>query len=413
MRIIRNEDFYSLSVSGYISNVELRALNVLYTPFIGVVSSMLYLTLLRTRNYKNGELVNHEFLATQLQISNDQMLTAFRRLEAVSLVTTYKKVHEHFNEYVYVLSAPKNPALFSDDDVLMFLLENVVGERHAQALLQLFALDKSDVDALDVSADFSSVYGDTIIGAPAATTNNRVKLTNEIAQISTPFDKALFFNELTRSRQILPTALSDEEIMKIMRVATLFNLTERAIAEKVGDFYEPTERKGRRINVNALTEALSELANYPEMIRPLKRRRLKTLSGESEMAKLINQMETMAAFDFLYMLNNNTPVAQRDGEIINLLVVEMGLAPSATNALLYYALETYDNVLPKAAIEKLASSILRRGLVSAVDVYDALKTPIKYKRQTKKVETKPEKEAPAVTESAASILAAMRGEDEN
>ncbi len=413
MRIIRNEDFYSLSVSGYVSNVELRALNVLYTPFIGVVSTMLYLTLLRTRNYKNGELINHEFLTMQLQISADQLLTAFRRLEAVSLVTTYKKTHEHFNEYIYVLSAPKNPALFSDDDVLMFLLENVVGERHAQTLLQLFALDRSDVDALDVSADFASVYGEALNGAPAGAPTNRMKLTNEIAQISTPFDKALFFNELTRTRQILPTALSEDEVEKLIRVATLFNLTERAIAEQVGDFYEPTKRKGTRININALTDALRELANYPEMIRPLKRRRIKTLSGESEMAKLINQMETMAPFDFLFMLNNNTPVAQRDGEIINLLVIEMGLANSAANALLYYALETYDNVLPKAAIEKLASSILRRGLVSAVDVYDSLKTPIKYKRQTKKAEPKPEKVAPEVTESAASILAAMRGDDEN
>ncbi len=419
MRIIRNEDFYSVNVSGYVSNVELQALNILYTPFIGVVSALLYVTLLRTRPYKNGELINHEFLTTQLQISNDQLMIALRNLEAVSLITTYKKTHKHFEEYIYVLSAPKNPALFSEDEVLMFLLENVVGERHTQSLLQLFKLDESAVDAPDVSADFSSVYGETFVGATVSTKQQRIKLTNEIARVVTPFDKALFFNELTRTRQILPTALSEEEVTKIKQTATLFNVTERAIAEKVGDFYQANKKLGARVDIKALNSALFEIADYPEMIRPLKRRKIQKLSSESELAKMINKMETVSPYDFLYELNNFTKIALRDKQIIDLLIYDLKLSNPATNALLYYALETYDNVLPRAAIEKLASSIQRKGLSSALDVYDSLVTPVKYKRAKKSAPaptaqaSKKQEQPPAQEgESIASMIADIFSEDE-
>lgn len=410
MRIIRSEDFYSINVAGYVGEAELASLNVLYLPFIGVVSLALYLTLLRTRNYKNGQLINHEFLQVHLQVNSDQLLTAFRRLEAVSLISTYKKEHEQFNEYIYVLAAPKNPAAFARDEVLMYLLENVVGEREAGTLLRVFALDEFKEETPDVSADFASVFGSDFAGASVSGAQ-KISLANEVANITTPFDDALFFNQLTKLRQILPTALSKEELVKVKRFATLFNLTETALAEKVGDFYEAAQPKGKKVDIDRLFDALSQLVPYQEIMRPLVRRKVKKVTSESELAQMINKMEEMRPHEFLYELNNFTKVAYRDQEIIKMLAFEYLLSDAAINALIYYALETFDNVLPKAAIEKLASSIQRKKLTSALDVYDALKTPVSYKKTQKKT---PKKEAVQDTdESLDDLLADVLGKDEN
>ena len=410
MRIIRSEDFYSINVAGYVGEAELQSLNVLYLPFIGVVSLALYLTLLRTRNYKNGHLINHEFLQVHLQVNSDQLLTAFRRLEAVSLITTYKKTHDQFNEYTYVLAAPKNPADFARDEVLMYLLAQIVGEREVQTLLRLFKLDAFNEKADEVSADFASVFGSNFLGANSEQTK-KLKLNHEVATIVTPFDDALFFNQLTKLRQILPTALSKDELFKVKRFATLFNLTETALAEKVGDYFNRDMPHGQKVDVDELFTALSKLVPYKEMMRPLVRREIKKVTSESELAELINKMETMRPHEFLYEQNNFTKVAYRDLEIIKLLAFSYQISDAAINALLYYTLETYDNVLPRAAIEKLASSIQRKKLTSALDVYDSLKTPVRY--QTKQKTPKKAEQIIEESETAGSILAEILSEDEN
>lgn len=384
MRMITSQDYYSVKIVGYISNVQLDVLELLYKPFIGVVAASLFRTLLLTRNHNDEGLTSHHLLLVQLGLNKDQLSSAFSSLEAVGLITTFERTHPNYIEYIYHLNAPKDPAAFNKDAIFMHLLKSAVGEKNAQDLLMLFKLDYLNNTDKEVSTTFTEVFADQL--STLSHKPSEEILTNNVSQVVTPFDVALFFNLLPRERQILPTSLSQEEVREISQIATMFNLSESGMVAQVGDFYSAKKPFGSKVDMKALIANLQSLSSFPDTLLPFTRRKVVEVKGESEKAKLIKQMETMNPFDFLQLQNHGLKVAYRDQEIISALSLDYHLTNAAINALIYHALITFDNTLPKAAIEKLASSISRRKLVNALDVLDSLSKPT-MRKKAKKEET--------------------------
>ena len=177
--------------------------------------------------------------------------------------------------------------------------------------------------------------------------------------------------------------ITANELKVLKQIAGLYNLTEEALAEQVGDYYTADKPLGSRIDFTLMQQNLQELIKYPTLIKPLRRRR-KIGKATSDKAKLINDMELLSPFDFLISQNEGTKVAPADAKILQLLAIDYNLTPPVINALIYYTLLHNNNELIRALIEKNASLLARNKITSALDALDTLERPITKKDKTSK-----------------------------
>ena len=177
--------------------------------------------------------------------------------------------------------------------------------------------------------------------------------------------------------------ITANELKVLKQIAGLYNLTEEALAEQVGDYYTADKPLGSRIDFTLMQQNLQELIKYPTLIKPLRRRR-KIGKATSDKAKLINDMELLSPFDFLISQNEGTKVAPADAKILQLLAIDYNLTPPVINALIYYTLLHNNNELIRALIEKNASLLARNKVTSALDALDTLERPITKKDKTSK-----------------------------
>lgn len=399
MRLVTSNDFYSVKVRGYVTPLHLDVLDVLYQPILGFAPTSLYRYLYATRDFRAGDPLSFRLLTQHLGFTESQISGALSRLEALGLCRSYLNVRKEFNEYTIELLAPKDPSAFSNDQIFIHLLKDTLGPKHTQDLLNLFALDVATTMGEEVTSDFAEIYGPQVKAINGHDLWRGDTLENVVGGVKFAFDEALFFNVLTRKRSILPSAITDDELKTLKQIAGLYNLTEEALAEQVGDYYSGEKPLGRRIDFALMQQNLQELVKYPTLIKPLRRTR-KLTKGTSDKAKLINEMELLSPFDFLISQNEGTKVAPADAKILQLLAIDYNLTPPVINALIYYTLLHNNNELIRALIEKNASLLARNKINSALDALDTLERPNTKKEKTTSPKTVEPKNSPKVDESA-------------
>ena len=376
MRLIKSNDFYSVKVRGYVTLLHLEVLDILYQPIMGFAATALYRYLFTMRDFRKGDPLSFTLIHDHFGFSYDQISIAFSKLEGLGLMRSFYVEYNEFSEYVLELYAPKDPAAFSQDQIFMNLLNDVLGPRHTQDLLSLFTLDRETLNKEEVTSTFAEIYADRIFDIKGDDLYKGEPLENVVGNIKFEFDRAAFFNILTRERKILPSALSAEELKKAEQMAGLYNLTEVATAERVGDFYDALQPFGARVDFVAMNKHLQELVKYPVLSKPL-RRPVQELAGESQKIKRINLMETYSPVEFLQYLNEGTKIAPADYNILTTLSHDYNLLSPVINALVYYTLYHNNNELIRALVEKNASVLARNKVTTALDALDTLERPIK------------------------------------
>lgn len=396
MRLIKSIDFYSVKVRGYVTMLHLQVLDVLYEPILGFVATSVYRYLHSTQTYRKGEPISFNTMHTQLSFTYDQLSSAISRLEALGLVRSFLVQHKEFSEYIIELYAPKDPAEFSKDQIFMHLLTEKVGPRHAQDFVNIFALDAKTLNKEDVSSEFADIFAADLQTTTNGINYENVALKNVVGGVKISFDRALFLNIFVGERLFNINALSEEELHTIEQIGGIYALTERALVDKVSEYYDGNKPHGKRVDFPSMRKALNEIMKYGEVSRGLRREYVRKLSGESEKIKLINAMETMGNSEFLSMLNDGIKNAPADERLLVTLNSDYYLSAPAINALVYFTLLNFNDELPRSLVEKLASSLARKKVSSALDTLDALERPTRSERQTivtaKKAKTKKEPE---------------------
>jgi len=393
MRLVKSNDFYSIKVRGYVTSLHLDVLDLLYQPIMGFSATSIYRYLYATRDFRSGDPLSFALIHNHLGFTYDQISMAINRLEGLGLVRSFLVSRPEFNEFVLELFAPKDPASFSKDAIFMHLLQDILGPRHTQELIGLFMLDAETINQEEVTADFASIYGPQVQELNGDDLYTGQTLENVVGSVKIPFDEVLFFNLLTKIRKILPTALSKNEVKILKQIAGLYDLTEEALANKVGDFYNAKEPFGKRVDISAMRSHLQELIKYPTISKTLRRRKTQVISGDSANINMINNMEKKGPIDFLMMLNEGTKIAPADQKILEDLAVSYNLTPPVINALIFYTLKYNNNQLIRALIEKNASFLSRSKVSNALDALDILeRPPVAKKGRKPKQEETPEKE---------------------
>lgn len=377
MIILSNNDIYTVKLAGLIAEYDKRTLLNLYQPLIGSTAVCLYSFLIaEAENQKILGPSTHETLLIHMQLSVSEFIKARQALEAVGLIKTFKDGEsDEIKNYEYFIYSPKTPKSFFEDVLLYGMLIKYVGEVQAKRLHTIYKVSFQEPEGEEVSATFGEVFHPDFLD-PVFQKTLSVEKTygRKTAKIDSEFNYDRFFEALGAISQIKETAISKKELKEIERLATLYGIDEVNIASIVSNIYDPSMEKGKRIDFRKMSEILQNEVNYSFLSKPRGRSSQSWISGTSDIARKINLMEKKVPSEYLSVLGNGTAPAKPDLKLVEDLSKQFGLTNGVINALVDFVLATNNNVLSRALCEKIAASLARESITTALDAMNYLKT---------------------------------------
>ena len=391
MKVLAHQDFLEVRLASLIADYDRDTLSNLYQPMIGFEALSLYMTLWsEANNERVSPLCTHEQVFLRMRMPASAFVDARRYLEAAGLLKTYVSEGDDFKIYHYELYAPKSPSGFFDDTLLYGMLIRSIGESNASRLKKIYLLDAKQDYGKEITASFEEVFhpeynDDSFV--EAAEDKSNVKGRNR-GKIKGQFSYEQFFKELKEFSQLEEKGFRKEEMKEIERLATLYGVSEKDAAIFVNKVYDSDKPKGQRIDFDKLTKMMESKENYRY------RRTFKEVdntpilnSGNTDLARKINLMETKSPKDYLTVLQNGTKPALADLNLLNDLSKNYHLTNSVINAVVDYVLYKTGNVLSRYYAEKIAACLVREGVTTALDAMNYLRKTDK-KGKTKKPDKK-------------------------
>ena len=125
------------------------------------------------------------------------------------------------------------------------------------------------------------------------------------------------------------------------------------------------------MDIHQLDEDLKDEVSYGVRTQ-VKRSKKNVVVGEEGLAAKIKYFETANPKDVLRVLQNNTKPARADLNILSSLAEDYHLVNPVINVIIDFVLQMNNNVLSKYSVEKIASSISREGVETAIDAMEYL-----------------------------------------
>lgn len=421
MVVLSNSDYFETHLASMLADYDKDLLANFYQPIIGYQGYALFLSLWsETKNQNVAAMSSHENLFLMLKMSPGEFIKARKALEAVGLLKTYLSSDGDTHLYTYVLYAPKTPAEFLNDSLLLGTLVRFAGESYVKRLRNIYLLSNSGDYGKDISISFDELYSPD--NATRVIPGNYVSRKNGLTM---EFSYEKFFNELGRISQISSSAINNSQMDEISRIATLNGVDELTMAKLVATAYNPHNSQDKRIDFQVLTRLCQDERNYSMPSRRRKSGVSSDVSSDSDIALKVKLMETYSPKEYLAVLQNGSKPASSDLRIVDSLSKDFHLPNCIINALVDYVLAVNNNILSKALSEKIAASLAREGIDNVLDCLNYLKKTHtnKYKKEERRVVSKKEvsnkhEEAPTEEEVEAMIdeLEAMNdieSEDDN
>lgn len=158
---IQPKSIFQVIVNCPFSDQEKEILTFLYQPIVGANSFSLFLTLLAEVAYSGvSEELFHKDLIMLLDLSNNQLEEAKRRLEGIGLLDSYVKDDSDLGPmYMYRLNHPESVESFFKDEVLTLTLLNRVGQKKFNQLFERFQPKYISLAGYEnISSDYQEVY---------------------------------------------------------------------------------------------------------------------------------------------------------------------------------------------------------------------------------------------------------------
>lgn len=381
-------DMFEVHKSSLIADYDKVTVTNLYQPIIGFSALALYLTLIsEASNQKVTSISSHERLLLRMKMSSSEFLSARKALEGVGLLKTYLTNEGGIKFYRYELYAPKTPNQFFDDTLLFGTLVSFIGQADANRLKGIYKSDDVVSEGENISASFGEVYHSFNDDRDAITriinAGEEVK-GRKRAKIDTEFSYETFFKAISEASQLTEKAFSKEEMKEIERIATLYGASEEETAAIVLSHVVSNEQ-GKRFDLEAIDNDLRYQSKSLSFNNRAVKNKQNLNSGSTELAKKVNIMEKVPPKRYLSLLQNGTTPAMSDLKIIDSLSKNFRLTNSVINVVVDYVLNVNNNVLSRAYAEKIAASLAREGIETAVDAMEFLtRTTEKPTRNTHK-----------------------------
>ena len=366
---VSKNDFYEIRVASLITNLDRDSLLELYQPIIGARAASLYLTLsTQKKSPDGGSIFKTNQLLRNMQLTSAEFIEARHYLEAVGLIRTYEADQEDVRCYIYVIYSPKSPKAFFEDVLFSGLLIQSVGEKEAKKLANKWKVNLTIPEEYhEVSASFVDVYnlnyddpsfrkdfGSQILGRD----HGRAQLT---------FSYDLFFSYIKDGSSIDIDVFKKKDMKEIARLATLFGIDEKWMAQIIIDEYTPDSVI--HFDFKNIKQTCEDMIRY-SILKPKKQ---PNISSDTLIAQKIELFNSYSPAQYLSLKQNGTKPIISDLNIVNSLSQNFGFSTGVINVIVDYVLEKNNNVLSKNYVEKIAASVAREGLNTTVDVMNFLK----------------------------------------
>lgn len=372
MEYVLQSDVYQIKLASLVSNVDKDVMVELYQPLVGANATILYLTLLKQKRNEDEE---NEYQLTHLlnilQFTPAQFLSARRMLEGVGLLRSYSN---EARQYIYVLYAPKNPKDFFDDVLFKGLLIQSIGEKETKKLASRYKVNLEIEQGFnEVSASFVDIFHPNYDDAAFKKNFKDSFVGHDEGRIRINFNDDLFTKYLSDTLGNPELTVGKRDLKEIARYSTLFGFSEKQMAAVVASVYN--QEVTPKIDFAKLAlKAEEELRSKPNISLEMN-----VMKGNDPISEKCRLMDETSPAKYLRILQNNTKVSKSDLQIVESLSKNYGFTNGVINAIIDYALAMCDNTLNLNYCEKVASSLARANVKTAIDAMNQLN-----RKQTKR-----------------------------
>ncbi len=366
MEYVLQSDVYQIRLASLVSNVDKDVMVELYQPLLGANATILYLTLLkqkRNEDEENEHQLTH--LLNILQFTPAQFLSARRMLEGVGLLRSYCN---EVRQYLYVLYAPKNPKDFFDDVLFKGLLIQTIGEKETKKLASRYKVNlEIDPTYEEVSASFVDIFHPNYDDAAFKKNFKESFVGHDEGRIRINFNDDLFTKYLSDELSNDNLSVGKRDLKEIARYSTLFGFSEKQMASVVASIYS-VETIPHIDFAKLALKSEEELRNS----KPNISLEGSVMKSDDPLADKCRLMDSTSPAKYLKILQNNTKVSNSDLQIVESLSKNYGFSNGVINAIIDYALEKCNNNLNLNYCEKVASSLARSTVSTAIDAMNHL-----------------------------------------
>ena len=378
-------DTYIVVNKSIIENEDRTILTMLYQPIIGPLPVMLYFSL--WSDLDKSELMStehtHHHLATNMQMSLNELADARRKLEAIGLLKTFYK-EENVNTYIYQLFSPIKPSDFFNHPILNVVLYNNTGKKEYEKLKNYFKMPRINTSNFeDITVSFTDVFSSVPLTSYDVVNDDIRKTNIRKLNIDTNFDFEFLESSLPKSLD--KSKIFTKEIKElIIQLSYLYQLD----VVKMQDILPICLTERGTINKEELRKTCRNYYTFdnhgllPTIVFNTQPEYLKKPPGDtSRRAKIIYTFESINPYELLKSKNNGAEPTERDLKLAEDLIIKYGLNCGVVNVLIDYILKTQDNKLNRKLAEAIAGQ-WQRNKVETVD--EAMKLAEKHYKQYKK-----------------------------
>ena len=388
MVILSENDMFEVKITSLLADYDRETITNLYQPLIGYTALAIYFSFWsESKIQKLLSYSSHEQFLARMKLTPGAFIEGRRLLEAVGLVKTRLEKVKDLKIYHYELLAPKTPKGFFADTLLFGLLIQNLGEAEANRIKRVYEIHEQELVGEDISSSFNDIFHPDFEDAAflkAASNTDNAKDRNK-GKIDTEFSYEKFFDYLKENSQISENAFTKKEMKEVEKLATLYGVTEEVAAHVVINSYSPEKEKGKRVDLHQVNEDFKNEVSYSKASRKSNKKNM--VVGEEGLAAKIKFFEVTNPKEVLRVLQNGTKPAKADLNILYILANDYNLPNPVINVVIDFILTMNNNVLTTYSAEKIAASLSREGVETAVDAMEYLKANYVRENKAKKTAT--------------------------
>lgn len=385
------QDLFIVYRDEQLINEWVEVLVSLYQPFIGGKSVSLYLTLHTL--YQQPKAQTHHELLKYTQFDIDDLMTAFKYLEATSLIKSYRATIDDVPIIVYTLISPLTKKTFFLEPSFCALLkswtDDIYFNQIKKTIEQQQLLFAKIENSLDISAKLTDVFSKEIL---LLNTQNGMEHLSEKLDVEQNLLSTFHFEPFYLA---LPVSLREqiefnsEHRQVLAKIAKLYQLDAQMMAIVFLNAYQKThgalhEKDLREAAVHYCGEVLRTRTKSGEPNSVIHESNESTVQQSQQVTGKINERliqiaKSKQVLDYFELLTGKRPTTN-DLKIIETLHLDYKLPDDAINILLDYVYRKNKH-FPKAYIEAIANQWHQQNVRSAEEAFIALNDFVKRSKQ--------------------------------